>query len=63
MSTFKDVIKKIYKKAGYLDKYGGSAIATVLILSSFFLAFSYYYVIAHIKPIKKIGLKSVMTLP
>jgi len=50
--SFTDNIKKIYEKAGYLDKYGGSVIACVLLLLAFFCVFSYLYVMNHIKPIK-----------
>ena len=35
-TTFNDYFYKIYKKNGYLDKYGGSVIATTLFLLSFF---------------------------
>jgi hypothetical protein len=51
-NSFSDNIKKIYEKAGYLDKYGGSVIACVLLLLAFFCVFSYLYVMNHIKPIK-----------
>ena len=50
--SFTDNIKNIYNKAGYLDKYGGSVIACVLLLLAFFCVFSYLYVMNHIKPIK-----------
>ena len=51
-NSFNENIKKIYDKTGYLDKYGGSVIACVLILTAFFCVFSYFYVMNHIKPIK-----------
>ena len=51
-NSFADNIKKIYEKAGYLDKYGGSVIACILLLLAFFCVFSYLYVMNHIKPIK-----------
>ena len=51
-NAFKDNINKIYTKLGYLDKYGGSVIACVLLLLAFFIVFSYLYVMNHIKPIK-----------
>ena len=50
--TFASYINKITKKIGYLDKYGGSVIACVLLLLAFFIVFSYLYVMNHIKPIK-----------
>ena len=50
--SFTDNIENIYNKSGYLDKYGGSIIACVLLLLAFFCVFSYLYVMNHIKPIK-----------
>ena len=50
--TFESYINKITQKITYLDKYGGSVIATGLILFSFFLIFSYFYVMNKLKPIK-----------
>ena len=50
--TFESYINKITQKVTYLDKYGGSVIATGLILFSFFLIFSYFYVMNKLKPIK-----------
>ena len=51
--TFNSYINKITQKITYLDKYGGSVLATGLILFSFFLIFSYFYVMNKLKPIKK----------
>ena len=51
--TFESYINKITEKVTYLDKYGGSVLATGLILISFFLIFSYFYVMNKLKPIKK----------
>lgn len=45
-------INKLYSKAGYLDKYGGSLWITVLIIIVIFLAISYYKVLNNIQPIK-----------
>ncbi len=45
-------INKITQKVTYLDKYGGSVIVTGIILFSFFLIFSYFYVMNKLKPIK-----------
>ena len=50
--TFTGVIKKIYNKKRYLDKYGGSLIITGTILLLFWIIFSYHVVMAQIKPIK-----------
>ncbi len=51
-SEFGKYINKIYKKTGYLDKYGGSVVITGLTLSAFFLFFSYHYVLNHLRPLK-----------
>jgi hypothetical protein len=51
--TFMDQVKKIYKKADYLDKYGGSVIISALILVIFWLIVSYHLVKGQMKPIKK----------
>ena len=51
--TFTGVIKKIYKKKGYLDLYGGDLIITGTILLIFWLIFAYHMVMAQIVPIKK----------
>ena len=50
--TFESYINKITQKVTYLDKYGGSVLVTGLILFSFFLIFSYFYVMNKLKPIK-----------
>ena len=51
-NTFTGKLKKLYKKAGYLDKYGGSVIITGLILLCFWLIFSYFVIKAKILPIR-----------
>ncbi len=51
-SAFGEYINKIYKKTGYLDKYGGSVVITGLTLFAFFLLFSYHYVLNHLRPLK-----------
>ncbi len=50
--TFASYFYKAYKKDGYLDKYGGSVVATALTLFFFFLVFSYYYVQSKTDPIR-----------
>jgi len=50
--TFQSYINKITRKAGYLDKYGGSVIVTLITLMIFFIIFSYFQVMNKIKPIK-----------
>lgn len=51
--TFSDHFNKIYKQTKYLDKYGGSVVATTLTILFFFLLFSYYYIQRKIEPIKQ----------
>jgi len=51
--TFSNYFYKAYKKDGYLDKYGGSVVATALTLLFFFLIFSYYYIQDKIEPIRR----------
>jgi len=50
-SIFK-VINKIYNKAGFLEKYGGSLWLTLILILVFFVAISYYHVLNNIQPIK-----------
>ena len=35
--TFTDYFDKLYNKNGYLDKYGGSVVAAVITMFSFFI--------------------------
>jgi len=53
LETFDEYFNKAYKKNGYLDKYGGSVIATAFTLLFFFIIFSYYYVQSKIEPIRQ----------
>jgi hypothetical protein len=46
------VINKIYSKAGFLEKYGGSLWLTIILIIVFFVAISYYHVMNNIQPIK-----------
>lgn len=41
------------KKTTYLDKYGGSAVITALLLFTFFIIFSYYFIQGNIVPIQQ----------
>ena len=50
--TLTAIIKKIYKKAGYLDRYGGSLIITGVVVVIFWLLFSYHMVKGRMKPIR-----------
>ena len=51
--TFSDYFHSVYKKTTYLDKYGGSTVITSLILLTFFIIFSYYYIESNIAPIRQ----------
>ena len=51
--TFGKYFNRLYKKDGYLDKYGGSVVATGFTLLIFFLIFSYFYVEHKIEPIRR----------
>ncbi len=51
--TFTDYFNKLYKKDGYLDKYGGSVVVTAVTIFLFFIVFSYYYVQSQIEPIRQ----------
>lgn len=46
-------IEHVYKKTGYLDKYGDSLVMTVLILIIFIGIFTYMYIKINLEPIKK----------
>ena len=51
-ATFVGKIKTIYKKNGYLDRYGGSVIIAGLLLFITWLILSYYVVMRKVAPIK-----------
>ena len=53
MSTFLDGIDNLYKKKDYFDIYGGSFITMLIIMSTFFVFFSYYWVLSNRADIKK----------
>ena len=42
--TFNEYFDRLYKKDGYLDKYGGSVVLTGITLLIFGVIFSHYYV-------------------
>lgn len=50
--TFTEKVEELYKKASYLDKYGGSVFMAMILLIVFFLLFSYFQVMNNLKPIK-----------
>ena len=47
-----EIINKLYNKAGFLEKYGGSLWTAIILSIIFFLAISYYYVYNNIQPLK-----------
>ncbi len=47
-----EIINKLYNKAGFLEKYGGSLWVAIILSIIFFLAISYYYVYNNIQPLK-----------
>ena len=51
-ATFIGKVKTIYKKKGYLDRYGGSVIIACILLFITWLILSYFVVMHQIKPIK-----------
>ncbi len=53
IETFNGYFDRLYKKNNYLDKYGGSVVATAFTLFCFFLIFSYYYVQNKMEPIRQ----------
>ena len=42
--TFNTYFAKLYDKKTYLDKYGGSVVATAVSLLIFFCIFSFFYI-------------------
>ena len=52
MDNIANKIGDLYNHSTYSEKNGGSIFMTVLILFVFFIALSYYYVMAQAKPIK-----------
>ncbi|MDC1321260.1 hypothetical protein N8261_04795 [Flavobacteriaceae bacterium] len=47
-----NIINKLYSKAGFLEKYGGSLWVSIIIAIILFLAISYYQVLNNLQPIK-----------
>ncbi len=47
-----DTINKIYSKAGFLEKYGGSLWVTIILIIIFLILYSYFYLYNHIQSIK-----------
>jgi hypothetical protein len=50
---FNAEIKNLYKKTGYLDKYGGSVVIALVIFIVFIFIFSYYYVFSFFNSVKQ----------
>lgn len=53
MTDFFDNINKLYIKKGYFDLYGGSFIVMLIVLMTFFVFFSYYWILSNRTDIKK----------
>ena len=53
MSDFFNGINILYKKKDYFDLYGGSFISMLIVLSTFFVFFSYYWILSNRTDIKK----------
>ena len=51
--TFNSYFARLYNKKTYLDKYGGSVIATTVTLFFFFCIFSYFYIQSKMDPIRQ----------
>ena len=52
MDNIAKKIDELYNKSSFTEKYGGSVFMTILIFLAFFIALSYFWVIAHSQPIK-----------
>ena len=53
MDFLYDKINKLYEKAGFLEKYGGSLVMTIIIFFVFFILISYYYIKSKMKNIQQ----------
>jgi len=53
MTDFFNNINKLYIKKGYFDLYGGSFIIMLIVMMTFFVFFSYYWVLSNRTDIKK----------
>jgi hypothetical protein len=51
-SGISNIINKIYDKSGFLEKYGGSIILTMVIMLIFLYYISYYFILNNLEPIK-----------
>tara|TARA_B100000963_G_scaffold50553_1_gene38712 strand:- start:1409 stop:2995 length:1587 start_codon:yes stop_codon:yes gene_type:complete len=51
--TFNNYFTRLYNKKTYLDKYGGSVVATAVSLLIFFCIFSFFYVQSKMDPIRQ----------
>jgi hypothetical protein len=52
MDNVQDTINKLYEKTGFMQKYGGSLIITIVILLIYALTMGYLSVITHLRTIK-----------
>jgi len=53
MSKFFEGITNLYTKKGYFDLYGGSFITMLIVMSTFFVFFSYYWILSNRTDIKQ----------
>ena len=54
--TFNSEIKNLYQKSGYLDKYGGSFVVAIIILTIFIFIFLYNYFLSFLNKVKPVWL-------
>jgi hypothetical protein len=53
MSNFFEGINNLYTRKGYFDLYGGSFITMLIVMSTFFIFFSYYWILSNRTDIKQ----------
>jgi predicted PurR-regulated permease PerM len=53
MDYFYKSINNLYEKKGFLEKYGGSLVMTIIIILVFFVLVSYFFIISKIETIKQ----------
>lgn len=52
MDNIYNNINKLYKKGGFLERYGSDLLVTIMVLLIFFIIFSYYLIMNNIEPIR-----------
>jgi hypothetical protein len=53
MDYFYKSINNLYEKKGFLEKYGGSLVMTIIIILVFFVLVSYFFIISKMETIKQ----------